>query len=73
MIWGRCPCGGEYEHRQIEVRMTVQGTPVILNDVCQGVCPNCGSRVYKAGQLSRIEQAMKGTMVDEVLSTADRG
>jgi YgiT-type zinc finger domain-containing protein len=57
--YGRCPCTGQYEHRFVEVRMTVQGKVVVLTDVPQGACPLCGSRVYKAEILERIESLMK--------------
>jgi len=40
--------------------MTVAGTVVVLDDVPQGACPLCGSRVYKAGMLEAIEAVMRG-------------
>ena len=40
--------------------MTVNGKVVVLTDVPQGACPLCGSRVYKAEVLERIESLMKG-------------
>lgn len=58
--YGRCPCSGQYENRFVEVRMTVNGKVVVLTDVPQGACPLCGSRVYKAEVLERIESLMKG-------------
>jgi len=58
--FGRCPCGGTYESKLVEVRMTVQGEVVVLSDVPQGACPVCGSRVYKAGMLEDIEALMRG-------------
>ena len=61
--YGRCPCSGQYEQRFVEVRMTVNGKVVVLTDVPQGACPNCGSRVYKAEVLERIESLMKGEKV----------
>jgi YgiT-type zinc finger domain-containing protein len=66
--WGQCPCGGHYEHRLIEVKMTVDGARVTLTDVPQGACPNCGSRVYKAEMLARIEGVMKNETLDRPLS-----
>jgi hypothetical protein len=69
-IWGRCPCGGIYEQRVVEVKMNVGGNPVILTDVLQGACPNCGSRVYKAETLARIEATMKGESLDRRLNRA---
>jgi hypothetical protein len=58
--YGRCPCGGVYERRFVEVRMTVADEPVHLQDVPQGACPLCGSRVYKANVLESIESVMRG-------------
>ena len=58
--YGVCPCGGVYEQRFVEVRMTVRGEFVVLEDVPQGACQQCGSRVYKAGVLQGIEAVMGG-------------
>jgi YgiT-type zinc finger domain-containing protein len=66
--WGACPCGGKFENRMIEVRMTVDGKPVVMTDVPQGVCPNCGSRVYRAEMLERIECGMKRVAFDRRLN-----
>lgn len=41
----------------------MNGKVVVLTDVPQGACPNCGSRVYKAEVLERIETLMKGARV----------
>lgn len=54
--YGKCPCSGEYVPRSVEVRMTVEGKAIVLVDVPQGTCPRCGSRVYKAEVLRRIER-----------------
>lgn len=40
--------------------MSVEGSPVLLPDVPQGACPQCGSRVYKLAELEAIECVMKG-------------
>jgi YgiT-type zinc finger domain-containing protein len=61
--YGRCPCGGVYEQRFVEVRMTVAGQAILLEDVPQGACPSCGSRVYKAIRLEGIEALMDGRAV----------
>jgi YgiT-type zinc finger domain-containing protein len=66
--WGRCPCSGEYEQRLVEVNLTVDGQRVTLTDVPQGACPNCGSRVYKAETLARIEGVLKNEPFDRRLS-----
>jgi YgiT-type zinc finger domain-containing protein len=65
--YGRCPCTGVYQNRQVEVRLTVNAKVVVLTDVPQGACPNCGSRVYKAEVLERIESLMKGGQVKRTL------
>jgi hypothetical protein len=62
--WGGCPCGGRYDPRLVEVRMTVQGSPLTLEQVAQGACPNCSGRVYKAETLGRIEQTMAAHPLD---------
>lgn len=66
--WGRCPCTGTYERRSVEVRMTVNGAVILLSEVPQGACPNCGSRVYKAEQLERVEATMSGFALDGTLN-----
>ena len=58
--YGTCPCGGRYEPRLVEVRMAVDHEPVTLQNVPQGACPVCGSRVYKASILHMIELVMRG-------------
>lgn len=40
--------------------MTVGGDTVVLEDVPQGVCPLCGSRVYKRVVLAAVETVMRG-------------
>jgi YgiT-type zinc finger domain-containing protein len=65
--YGRCPCGGAYEQRFVEVRMTVASKIVVLTDVPQGACPSCGSRVYKAETLERIESLMKANKVKRAI------
>ncbi len=65
--YGRCPCGGAYDNRSVEVRLTVNGKVVVLTDVPQGACPNCGSRVYKAEVLERIETLMKGARMKKAI------
>jgi hypothetical protein len=58
--YGRCPCGGYYESREVEVTMTVSGLVLVLSGVPQGYCPKCTSRVYKLLVLQCIESAMRG-------------
>jgi YgiT-type zinc finger domain-containing protein len=58
--YGICPCSGRYLSRFVEVRMTIKGKVVVLTAVPQGVCHQCGSRVYKPEVLQRVESLMKG-------------
>jgi YgiT-type zinc finger domain-containing protein len=58
--FGPCACGGQFEPRTVEVRMTVDGEIIVIEDVPQGACSNCGSRVYKARVLEEIEATMRG-------------
>jgi len=60
--YGKCPCGGVYENRQVTVRLNVGGKVVELKDVPQGACPNCGGWVYKTEVLEKIESVMKGEL-----------
>jgi hypothetical protein len=48
--------------------MRVGEKEIKLNDVPQGACPWCGSRVYKAEMLERIEATMKGERFDRTLN-----
>jgi YgiT-type zinc finger domain-containing protein len=65
--YGRCPCGGTYENRFVEVRLTISGKVVVLTQVPQGACPNCGSRVYKGEVLERIESLMKKRKIQKAM------
>jgi hypothetical protein len=69
--YGECPCGGVYEARTVEVRIPVEGKPLVMKDMPQGACPNCGSRVYKLEVLERIEALMKsGLTASQLLEPA---
>jgi YgiT-type zinc finger domain-containing protein len=70
--YGRCPCTGRYERREVEVRMTVQGRMVVVAGVPQGACPTCGSRIYKAEILARIEALMAADPEDPRLVELSR-
>jgi YgiT-type zinc finger domain-containing protein len=56
--YGRCACGGTYESHSVPV--TFQTTDVVLTDVPQGKCPDCGAWIYKARVLDRIERIYTG-------------
>ena len=58
--FGHCPCGGQYDARSVEVRMNVDGEQLVLEDIPQGACPDCGSRVYKAYVLEELEAMYRG-------------
>jgi YgiT-type zinc finger domain-containing protein len=57
-VYGRCPCGGSYEPKVVEV--TFSDVDVVLTDVPQGHCPVCGGRIYKARVLECIERIQSG-------------
>ena len=59
--YGVCPCTGKYESRSVEVRMTVGGSVVKLEQVPQGACSQCGSRVYKAEVIELLDALMKSS------------
>lgn len=63
--YGRCPCTGTYDNRAVEVRLNLNGKTLVLTDVPQGACPNCGSRVYKPEVIQRVESLMKGKQVSK--------
>ena len=65
VTYGRCPCSGQFANRVVEVRMTIGGRALLLDDVSQGACPNCGSRVYRPDVLERIEGMMFASALDE--------
>ncbi|MGH2761594.1 MAG: hypothetical protein ACRDL4_14900 [Thermoleophilaceae bacterium] len=54
--YGRCPCGGSYERRTIEVTFD----ELVLTDVPQASCPDCGSHICKARVLDRLERLLSG-------------
>ncbi|MEU5958603.1 hypothetical protein [Streptomyces sp. NPDC047525] len=55
-VWyGRCPCGGAYRDRSIDVPIRSTTFPLVITDVGQGSCLLCDSRVYKASTLLMVE------------------
>jgi YgiT-type zinc finger domain-containing protein len=60
--YGPCPCGGTYEARLVEVRLTVGDEAVVLPNLPQGACAACGSRVYKREILELIEGIFQGEL-----------
>ncbi|MFL6007974.1 MAG: YgiT-type zinc finger protein [Gaiellaceae bacterium] len=57
--YGKCPCGGVYQRKLVEITVTVKGERQTMTDVPQGACPDCGSVVYKAITLEEIEAFMR--------------
>ncbi|WP_405906119.1 MULTISPECIES: YgiT-type zinc finger protein [unclassified Streptomyces] len=71
--FGLCPCGGLYNTRRVEVRMTVTGRTVVIPELPQGACPTCGSRVYKVRTLELLEVMMRGDGTDHDQETRATG
>ena len=68
-----CPCGGTFESRFIDVTFRQFNPPVKLARVPQGVCPKCGSRVYKAEIMDLLESVMRGKRQRDTTKRADDG
>jgi hypothetical protein len=63
--FGSCPCGiGNFEWRWVEMEMKVGSASVHLESVPQAACPVCTSLVYKAEDLERLEEILRGEAVD---------
>jgi hypothetical protein len=60
IAFGRCPCTGLYQRRFVEVRFKGQ----LLQNIPQGYCPQCGSRVYQAFVLRWLEAALQRSQLD---------
>ena len=71
--FGHCVCGGRFERRQVAVRMKGAGGFTTLPDVPQGLCPLCGSRVYRARTLELIELVMRDDRTDHDQETRATG
>jgi YgiT-type zinc finger domain-containing protein len=57
--YGDCPCSGRYENLAVDIRVSVAGHIEELREVPQGSCPLCGSRVYKADVIERLDGLLK--------------
>jgi hypothetical protein len=57
--FGRCPCGGRFETKVVDISIAAPTGPVRLSDVPQGHCPNCQSRVYRPEMLAHIENVYR--------------
>ena len=63
----RCPCGGHYEKRTVDVRFARSPEPVVLTGVEQCACSQCGGRVYAMETLERLEALHRGELADPLL------
>jgi YgiT-type zinc finger domain-containing protein len=68
--YGECFCKEIYTSQLVDIRMTVDEKLVVLQNVPQGNCPGCGSRVYTASTLETIEAVKRGWQHDPCLSKA---
>jgi hypothetical protein len=66
--FGTCACGGAFEARVVAVTAPQTGRKkgAQLLEVEQGVCPSCGSRVYKARSLQSVEAAFRTLQLSSV-------
>jgi YgiT-type zinc finger domain-containing protein len=61
----RCACGGTFEEHMVTATFKTPEGDVQIQDVPQGRCPMCGSRVYPSRVLARIECAYKAELPPE--------
>ena len=57
--FGNCPCGGRFETKFVDVKMTARDGPVTLNGIPQGHCSRCHSCVYRRADLTHIENVYR--------------
>jgi hypothetical protein len=59
--FGTCACGGAFEEQVVAVTAPGKGRRkgAQLLEVEEGVCPVCGSRVYKTRSLQAVESAFR--------------
>ena len=59
--FGTCACGGSFEGQVVAITAPRAGRrkAAHLLEVEEGVCPICGSRVYKAQSLQTVEAAFR--------------
>jgi hypothetical protein len=59
--FGTCACGGAFEERVVAVTAPRKGRrkSAQLLEVEEGICPICGSRVYKTRSLQSVEAAFR--------------
>jgi len=58
--YGACACGAELEARLVDVSFSGSDPPEGLRSVPQAMCGSCGTRIYKAVVIERIEAAYAG-------------
>ena len=59
--FGTCACGGAFEGHVVAVTAPRKGKRkgAALLEVEEGICPVCGSRVYKTPSLQSVEAAFR--------------
>jgi hypothetical protein len=59
--FGTCACGGAFEEHVVAVTAPRKGRrkSAELLEIEEGICPVCGSRVYKPRTLQSVEAAFR--------------
>jgi hypothetical protein len=59
--FGTCACGGAFEEHVVAARAPRKGRrkSAELLEIEEGICPVCGSRVYKPRTLQSVEAAFR--------------
>jgi hypothetical protein len=68
--FGGCRCSGRFDRCSVEIRLLAAGRLVVLDDVPQGVCGSCGTRVYRPNILAAIEAVMRGYAIPGLAAPA---
>lgn len=66
--FGTCACGGAFEGQVVAITAARAGRrkAARLLELEEGVCPVCGSRVYKAQSLRSVEAAFRTLQLSPV-------
>jgi hypothetical protein len=70
--FGTCACGGSFEGQVVAITAARTGRrrAARLLEVEEGVCPICGSRVYKTQSLQSVEAAFRALQLSPVAQRA---
>jgi hypothetical protein len=58
-VYGKCACGTEFDAVVVELRFGALEPEYVLRDVPQASCPTCGTRVFTASVIERVEAAYR--------------